>query len=49
MSENKKRKAKNSYLARGNEGAKMYKEKRIAYYAKFQRVENKRACEIMQD
>ena len=36
-SENKKRKAKNSYLKNGNEGAKIHKMKRIAYYSKWQR------------
>lgn len=41
-SENKKRKSKNSYLLKGNEGAKIRKDKRIAYFAKWQRIENKK-------
>ena len=41
-SKNKKCKAKNSYLLKGNEGAKIRKCKRIAYFAKWQRVENKK-------
>lgn len=41
-SENKKRKAKNSYIWKGNEGAKIRKCKKIAYFAKWQRAENKK-------
>lgn len=48
-SENKKRKAKNSYLLKGNEGAKIRKGKRIAYFAKWQRVENKKSAVEGQD
>ena len=45
-SENKKRKGKNSYLWKWNEGAKIRKDKRIAYFAKWQRIENKKICEL---
>lgn len=45
-SENKKRKGKNSYLWKGNECAKIRKDKRIAYFAKWQRIENKKICEL---
>ena len=36
-SENKKRKAKNSYLHNGNEAQKIHKLKRIAYFIKADR------------
>lgn len=36
-SENKKRKAKNSHLYKGNENQKVYKLKRTAYYIKADR------------
>lgn len=36
-SENKKRKAKNSYLLNGNEAQKIKKMKRVAYYIKADR------------
>ena len=36
-SENKKRKARNSYLSGGNEKQKVHKMKRIAYYTKSDR------------
>ena len=36
-SENKKRKAKNSYLHNGQEAQKIYRLKRIAYYVKADR------------
>ena len=40
-SENKKRKAKNSYLYNGNETQKIKKMKRIAYYIKSDKKKNK--------
>ena len=43
-SENKKRKAKNSYLHNGNEAQKIYKLKRIAYFTKADRLRNKQLC-----
>lgn len=36
-SENKKKKAKNSYLYNGNEAQKIHKMKRVAYYIKADR------------
>ena len=44
-SQNKKRKAKNSYLHNGNEAQKIKKLKRIAYYIKADRQENKKVKE----
>lgn len=41
-SENKKRKAKNSFLANGNENQKIHKMKRIAYYIKAERADAKK-------
>ncbi len=42
-SENKKRKARNSYLHNGNEALKIKKLKRIAYYIKADRLDAKRS------
>ena len=44
-SQNKKNKAKNSYLYNGNEAQKIYKLKRIAYYTKADRAKNKQIKE----
>ena len=41
-SQNKKRKAKNSFIMNGNEGSKFRKLKRIAYYIKADRLDAKR-------
>lgn len=41
-SQNKKKKAKNSYLYNGNEAQKIQKMKRIAYYTKADRANNKK-------
>ncbi len=41
-SQNKKNKAKNSYLYNGNEAQKIHKMKRIAYYIKADRLEAKK-------
>lgn len=45
-SENKKKKAKNSYLMNGQEAQKTHKLKRIAYYIKADRKANKDMCVI---
>ncbi len=41
-SQNKKRKAKNSFIMNGNEGSKFRKLKRIAYYIKADRLDAKK-------
>ena len=41
-SQNKKNKAKNSYIYNGNENAKVFKGKRWAYYIKANRLEAKK-------
>lgn len=46
-SENKKRKAKNSYLYNGNEAQKIKKMKRVAYYIKSDRKKNKIKADII--
>ena len=43
-SENKKRKAKNSYLYNGNEAQHIKRMKRIAYFIKAERLELKKAA-----
>jgi hypothetical protein len=45
-SQNKKRKAKNSYLYNGNEAQKIKKMKRVAYYIKSDRKKNKIIKEV---
>ena len=45
-SENKKRKAKNSYLFGGCEKQHIYKMKRIAYYTKADRAKAKKEIEV---
>ena len=44
-SQNKKNKAKNSYLHNGNEAQKIQKWKRVAYYIKADRVKLKKGME----
>ncbi len=44
-SQNKKNKAKNSFLYNGNESQKISKMKRIAYFIKADRVKNKKGLE----
>ncbi len=46
-SQNKKNKARNSYLYNGNEAQKIHKMKRIAYYIKADRVKAKKEIEVM--
>lgn len=41
-SQNKKNKAKNSYLYNGNEAQKIVKMKRVAYYTKAERVKQRK-------
>ena len=41
-SQNKKRKARNSYLHNGNEALHIYKWKRVAYYTKSDRLDAKK-------
>lgn len=45
-SQNKKKKAKNSFLHNGNEAQKIYKMKRIAYFCKADRQRNKKEYNI---
>ncbi len=45
-SQNKKNKAKNSYLLNGNEAQHIYKLKRIAYYIKADRARTKKESKV---
>ena len=45
-SQNKKNKARNSYLHNGNEAQHIHKMKRIAYYTKADRVSSKKEIEV---
>ena len=45
-SQNKKNKAKNSYLRNGNEAQHIHKMKRVAYYIKADRARSKKEIEV---
>lgn len=45
-SQNKKNKARNSYLQNGNEAQHIHKMKRVAYYIKADRVRTKKEIEV---
>ena len=46
-SQNKKNKARNSYLCNGNEAQHIHKMKRIAYYTKADRARAKKEIEVV--
>ena len=46
-SQNKKNKAKNSYLHNGNEAQHIHKMKRVAYYIKADRTRAKKETEVI--
>ncbi len=45
-SQNKKNKARNSYIHNGNEAQKIHKWKRVAYYIKADRAKAKKEIEV---